>query len=195
MKRLYLFLAILFAAHVGWTAKSADATPKYVGAEGCKCHKSEISDWERSKHSKALDLLRPGKKKSSKKKANLDPEKDYTTDEKCIRCHVTGYKKEGGFKDVESTPDMAGVGCESCHGPGSDYRVLHKEKPLQFTREAAIAQGATYGSVDAAVCKECHVHKDNPFKPEMGEKYRFDHNKALKETRSFHDYYELEAKH
>ena len=173
----------------------AYASFKYVGTEGCKCHKSEISDWERSKHARAFDLLKPGKKKGAKKKANLDPEKDYTTEVKCLPCHVTGLDREGGYKNMAATPAMAGVGCESCHGPGSEYRALHKEKSLQFTKDEAKSQGATYGSLNRAVCDSCHVKKDNPYNETIDNKYSFDHGKALKENRSFHDYYELEAKH
>lgn len=148
-----------------------------------------------SKHAKAFDLLKAGKKKSKKKKAGLDPDKDYTNDEKCLPCHVTGYKKDGGFTDSISTVNMAGVGCESCHGAGSKYRRLHKDKSLNFTNSEATALGALYGSKDKAVCERCHSHKDNPFKPEVNEKYKFLHTEALDKNRSFHDYYELDGKH
>ena len=57
----------------------------------------------------------------------LDPEKDYRKDEKCIRCHTTGYKKEGGYVDVESTPELVGVGCEMCQGQVSTIAKSTKE--------------------------------------------------------------------
>lgn len=189
-KVLLLFLLLIFTYSPAFSDEAI-----FVGSGGCKCHKSEISDWEMSKHAKAFDLLKAGKKKSKKKKAGLDPNKDYTNDEKCIPCHVTGYKKDGGFTDSVSTPNMAGIGCEACHGPGSIYRKLHKDKSLDFTKNEAIALGAHYGSQDQAVCDRCHKDKDNPFKAEMDEKYNFIHSEALEKTRSFHDYYELDGQH
>ena len=39
----------------------------------------------------------------------------------CIGCHTVGYQKPGGFcrlKDVDGRKD---VGCENCHGPGSQH--------------------------------------------------------------------------
>ena len=186
-------LSILICSPAFYAEATEEAA--YVGSEGCKCHKSEISDWEMSKHAKAFDLLKAGKRKSKKKKAGLDPDKDYTTDEKCIPCHVTGYKKDGGFTNSVSTPALAGVGCESCHGAGGKYRILHKDKSLDFTKNEAIALGELYGSLDSTVCESCHRHKDNPFKAEIDEKYNFIHAEALKNTRTFHDYYELDGKH
>ena len=109
MKKIVAVFLFIFLCHLVNVTDSVDAEPTYVGSDGCKCHKMEIMDWERSKHSRAFDHLRPGKKKSAKKKANLDPAKDYTTDEKCIKCHTTGYEKVGGFKDISRTPSMAGT--------------------------------------------------------------------------------------
>jgi len=193
-KVLLLFLLLVFICSPAYSA-DAPGGESFVGSDGCKCHKSEIADWETSKHAKAFDLLKAGNKKSKKKKAGLDPDKDYTTDEKCIPCHVTGYRNDGGFTDIVSTAGMAGIGCEACHGPGSKYRTLHKDKSLVFTKSEAVALGAYYGSQDQAVCERCHKHKDNPFKAAMDEKYNFLHAEALKNTRSFHDYYELDGKH
>lgn len=190
-------LKVLFAVAVfaSTLAGKAEGAPHFVGTDGCKCHKSEIADWERSRHANVFELLEPGKKAAKKKKAKLYPDKDYRTTTKCLKCHTTGYEEEGGFKDISSTPNMAGVGCEMCHGAGSNYRAIHKEKTTKFTREETRAAGQTYGSLDEAVCRKCHEHKDNPFKPEVDEKYKFNHEKALKNADAFHDMYPLEGKH
>ncbi|MBW7957094.1 MAG: hypothetical protein H3C68_04300 [Deltaproteobacteria bacterium] len=172
------------------SASGAEAAPKYVGVDGCKCHKSEIADWERSVHSKAVDLLQSGKKASKKKGAGLEPDKDYGNEAKCLKCHTTGYEKDGGFANTASTPKMSGVGCEMCHGPGSEYRALHKEKTTKFTRAESMAAGQLYGSLDPEVCNSCHKHKDNPFRND-----NFNVQEALKNNRAFHTYYPLEGNH
>ncbi len=196
MNKLYLFLALLFVCLLTVISVNSEAQQfKYTGAEGCACHKAEISDWERSKHGQAFDLLKPGKRASKKKKAGLDPDKDYTRDPKCLPCHVTGYKEDGGFKDLESTGNLAGIGCEMCHGPGSEYRVLHKEKGMTFTKADARGMGQVYGSFDESVCRRCHENKFSPFKPEIDERYRFKLKEALMNDMSFHKLYPLSGVH
>ena len=109
-------LALLLAASAG------AETPAYVGAKKCRsCHLKQFQTWEQTKMAKSFELLRAGVASGAKKKANLDPEKDYTHDEKCLGCHTTGYGKPGGFVSLEKTPDLLGVQCEACHGPGSEY--------------------------------------------------------------------------
>lgn len=39
----------------------------------------------------------------------------------CGGCHNTGVGEETGAKLDGSTPHLAGIGCESCHGPGSAH--------------------------------------------------------------------------
>jgi len=173
----------------------AFTNPKYIGTSGCNCHKPEIADWQNSIHARAFESLKAATKEKAKIMAKLDPQKDYTTDEKCISCHVTGYKEEGGFESMRLNPSKAGVGCESCHGPGSEYADLHREFGLEFYKDENIAAGAVYGSTDEKVCKKCHGHKDSPYQPEIDEKYRYDHKKALKRTETFHKYYEQMVEH
>jgi len=43
-----------------------------------------------NKDRKAFAVLNPGVKAEEKKKAGLDPQKDYTTDLSCVQCHTTG---------------------------------------------------------------------------------------------------------
>lgn len=172
----------------------------YVGNKGCvMCHRNEFADWEKSKHARAFELLKPNKRRKAKAHADLDPKKDYSLEynskQKCLKCHTTGFGKDGGFKDIESTPNMVGVGCESCHGPGSVYRTIHKAKRARFTREEVVAAGQTYGSVDPQVCEKCHRNKDAPMNPKLDKKYIFEHGKSLKNTREIHQYYEQIGKH
>jgi len=102
------------------------AAPSFVGAKKCKaCHLKQFNSWSESRMAKSFDLLKPGANAAAKKKAKLDPDKDYTKDATCLACHTTGYGKPGGFVDIASTPDLAGVGCEMCHGPAGTY--LQKE--------------------------------------------------------------------
>lgn len=61
----------------------------------------------------------------------------------CIGCHATGY-------DVEKkTFTEPGVGCEACHGPGSD----HVAKP---TKETAFIPSTLSPKLQAEVCGSCH---------------------------------------
>lgn len=164
----------------------ASASPAYVGNAGCSfCHMISNLSWEMSVHAKAFETLRAGAKKQEKLNAKLDPGKDYTNDKDCLKCHTTGYRETGGFKDISSTPKMAGIGCESCHGPGSEYRGLHA-KNKNFTKAEAKAAGQVYGSLDESVCTSCHLSKDSPFTEKIDKKYKYDHQKALDDRKSYH---------
>lgn len=177
-------------------AGAVSAAPRYIGSKICAtCHKSEMEDWKRSAHGKSMDLLVAGKRSGPKHKAAVDPDKDYSRDEKCLKCHSTGFKKEGGFVDVSSTPDMGGVGCEECHGPGSDYRNIHNDKMLDFKSAEVRAAGQLYASKGDKVCEKCH-NNDSPFRPSVDPKYAFNLKDRLKNgTASFHQMYPEEGKH
>ncbi len=86
----------------------------YVGSEKCQsCHEKEYDRF--SKNSTKIQsynhvlLMKKGL-----------TEEEYR---KCLECHTTGYGKPGGFVSEQETPSLKGVGCETCHGPGS----LHVE--------------------------------------------------------------------
>jgi len=170
-----LVVMLIFFATV---LQVAEAKPKYIGPEKCGgCHKTEYLAWKISTHAKAFNVLKPGKRKKAKKLAKLDPEKDYTADKKCIKCHVTGYRKKA---------ELAKVSCESCHGPGSKYAALHEEKMMGFSKEEAISLGQRYGADDKTVCLDCHTHKDSPFHENLGPKYKFDWKAALQKRKTYH---------
>ena len=89
---------------------------QYTGSMSCKgCHEYEYEKWSTKSHAHAYQtLIREG--------SEVDPE--------CVLCHVVGLKYEGGFVSQQSldlealdrqTPDLKDVGCEVCHGPGSEH--------------------------------------------------------------------------
>ena len=163
------------------------AAPKYIGNEKCgSCHKIEFTSWELSAHGKAFNILKPGNRKAAKRLASLDPEKDYTGDKKCVKCHVTGYRKRGGFKNLDDTPEMIGVGCESCHGPGGEYKALHEGSLYGFKKSQAEPLGQVYGQDDEGVCRACHEHEDAPHNVTLDAKYEFDWKEKLKKRDTYH---------
>jgi len=188
----YILISLwLLAFPVYGEVLDTGAAPVYVGFEGCKmCHRDQHADWEKSKHAKAFELLKPGVRVAAKKKAELDPDKDYTTSIKCLKCHTTGYREPGGFVNMADTPSRAGIGCEMCHGPGSEYRKIHKQKHSGFTHDEVMAVGQVYGSIDTHVCKHCHEHEDTPMQPKVDDKYNFNLEERLKNTRSYHKHYD-----
>ena len=131
MRRM-LLVAALAVAVIALGAAYITAEPTYIGVAKCKpCHKTEHDSWlANGTHSKALE----------KAKASANPKWDAT----CVNCHATA-KAETSM----------GVECESCHGPGSDYKAIAVMKD----RAKAVAAGLIIP--DQKMCDSCHDGKDH----------------------------------
>ncbi len=80
---------------------------EYTGSKSCKsCHEYEYEKWGTKPHAHAYETLKMAG-------SEVDPE--------CVGCHVVGLKYEGGFVSEQETADLKDVGCEVCHGPGSEH--------------------------------------------------------------------------
>lgn len=132
----------------------AAKTPTYIGSDKCKmCHKGEKKGnvweiWLESAHAKAM--------------ASLNAEKGEDKDPKCLKCHSTGFGT-GGFgaeamAELAGAEQLGGVGCESCHGPGSEYKSMTVMKD----RDAAVKAGLVIPT--EATCKTCHNEESPTFK-------------------------------
>lgn len=175
MRRVLGTFILLLAIFVllAWLGPSSQAGEhEYVGSNNCrKCHIKEWRSWSETKMAKAFDVLKPGERAEAKKEAGLDPDKDYTTDPACVKCHVTGHGEPGGFVDIETTPDLAGVGCEECHGAGGTYTqdgymtLQNKE----YKKADLVAVGLV-GEITEDQCVKCH-NTESPF---VGDDYVFD---------------------
>ncbi len=163
------------ARTVAVTLASENSKHKYVGSNKCKmCHIKQYKSWKKTKMALAIDTLKPGHAADIKAKFNLDPKKDYSSDATCLKCHTTGYGHEGGYfiadagdkKAVKKAKKLAGVGCESCHGPGSEYIKVFKDifrSKRKYKVEELYAAGLT--KLDANTCKTCH-NDQAPTKPD-----------------------------
>jgi len=157
-------LAATASTSLGVDDKAGDA--EYVGSTNCKkCHLAVHKSWAKTKMGMAIESLKPGKAKEIKEKFKLDPNKDYSQDAACIKCHVTGFGKPGGYaipdpndkKAVRTAKKLLSVGCESCHGPGSKYVDLHTEimkSKRKYKVEEMYAAGMEKISKDT--CVVCH---------------------------------------
>jgi len=105
---------------------------EYTGSNSCKgCHDYEYEKWSTKSHAHAYETLKIAG-------SEVDPE--------CVGCHVVGLKYEGGFVSEQESADLKDVGCEVCHGPGSEHI-----KSLGMTKTTA----------PKMVCTDCHTPENS----------------------------------
>ncbi|MFQ5723006.1 MAG: cytochrome c family protein [Terriglobia bacterium] len=163
------------------------AAAQYVGAKRCRaCHLVQFRSWEQTRMAQAFDLLKPGVAAEAKQAHNLDPDKDYRGDPACVSCHVTGHGQPGGFVSVEKTPQLVGVQCEVCHGPGKGYLKpnLMSLKNKDYKRSDLLAAGMVIPS--AEICQNCHNEKSPFYQP-------FDYE--ARKDKGIHSHKPLKYKH
>lgn len=114
----------------------------FSGSARCsECHVSQTDFWKNTGHAGAFQTL-------------VQQRQDFNLD--CLPCHVThdvkAYQK-GTAEKVNLAglpPELRGVGCESCHGPGEE----HSSNPMHV-------QPGTI-KVEEAVCLNCHSERHSP---------------------------------
>jgi hypothetical protein len=117
---------------------------EYIGSKYCKlCHGYEYEKWMNSKQVFVPGLTKQASPDSRhadafatlvKVNSEYDPE--------CVICHVVGMQYQTGYISPAKTPQLKDVGCENCHGPGSEhFRSL----------------GAIETSGPISTCTDCHT--------------------------------------
>jgi hypothetical protein len=103
-------------AHPNEIAVGKGSPPRYIGSDSCKgCHGDAYTKWEKTPHRHAYQTLVDAKNPALNQ---FDPE--------CIVCHTVGFGRKTGYRDEATTPKLINVGCESCHGPGSEHRAAEQ---------------------------------------------------------------------
>jgi hypothetical protein len=158
-----MFVVVMGVFLFGLAATGFAADPEIIGAPKCKmCHKAKTGDqwakWEAGPHAKAFEALGTDAAKEAAAAAGLgDPQ----TEPACLKCHTTHHFLGTDVKlDAKGKYELAeGVGCEACHGAGSEY----KSKKVMEDREASIAAGMNLPG-KAEFCTKCHNEESPTFK-------------------------------
>ena len=143
----------------------AETVHDYVGAGKCKrCHGKELigdqyAVWSQGPHRRAFETLKSEASLKIAEELGLDTPPHEAA--QCLECHVTGHGLDATRFAYELDP-VDGVQCESCHGPGRDYR----KKKIMSDRERAIAHGFWEADRDESICLACHNPRSPTFDPE-----------------------------
>jgi hypothetical protein len=153
--------AIVLSGSNGITDKTSSPFFKYVGVNSCAntCHKGDskgrqLEIWQDSKHSQAFKNLQTAEADQIAKDKGFSTSAAETP--LCIKCHVLG--KDIDLAELNDTFDKTqGVQCETCHGPGSEF----KKMSIMKDKQQAVANGLILHDNGAEFCKTCH-NSDSP---------------------------------
>lgn len=174
---------VILAVIASSIAADRDAS-LYSGTKSCRmCHKKaekgdQFGKWKAGPHAKAFETLGTDEAKAVAKKLGIA---DAQKSGKCLSCHATSYDLTEEVKTEKFTAEE-GVSCESCHGPGKNY----KKKSVMQSREASVAAGMIYPAKQS--CVLCHNEKSPTWKADRyttkdGKKVGFDVDKAYEKIK------------
>ena len=158
---------------------------KLISVKRCAmCHKkddkgNQYAKWQSMMHSKAYELLGTEEAKAVAAELGID---DPQASGKCLKCHSTAYYFTESLQTEEVTLEN-GVSCQSCHGPGDDY----KKKSIMESLEESIANGMVYPAKEKS-CTLCHNDTSPTWKPDRytlpdGTKTGFDVEQAYEKIK------------
>jgi len=155
--------ALSFAAAAAWAqapTQAAASAQNIVGPTECaKCHKLESTIWQHTHHFASYrSMPRLPKAEEITKKMGVARVRD--PDTICTKCHFTTQIQNG-------KPDIiAGISCESCHGPGKNYIEVHPAKKGESQAQIAerLKKAAAVGMIQKSMifkiaknCYGCHI--------------------------------------
>jgi hypothetical protein len=111
------------------TGAAPSPLPDFTGWRVCAgCHPQAAARWQSTRHSAAFATL-----EKKNRQFNVD----------CLICHVTGGETVSTDRLASLPPELQGVGCEVCHGPGRRHAEgQEKTRPRR---------------VPETLCRNCHV--------------------------------------
>jgi excinuclease UvrABC ATPase subunit len=164
IKSILLFVfSFTIILQLGFSSDTKTTDAGYVGTATCGlCHKSEkqgeqLGIWEKSAHAKAYKTL------LTDEANKIATERGFSTKaaetEACLKCHVSGYNVDASMLGAKFKIED-GVQCETCHGPGSEYKSLK----IMKDREKSIENGLLVYENKEELCKKCHNEESPSYK-------------------------------
>lgn len=138
---LVLVPALAFAAVIAFVAEPqarAEGVGEhdFVGAERCRaCHEAQYDVWSRGPHARAMESL--------SERERRDP--------RCTQCHTMAPEVPD--------PALAGIQCETCHGPGRWYSKDH------VMRDRELRAALRFAEPDEKTCERCHTANTPAIRP------------------------------
>jgi len=173
-------VAVAVLAPEGSAAEPAQAkVNKYIGAAKCKnCHASDETGnqhaaWSKMEHAKAFEALASEEaRKFAAERGIADAQKD----EKCLKCHTTGFGAPPEAFDKKFDLKL-GVQCETCHGPGEAHMKARMAAAMsEDPAKKLLGEGEIIGTPERKLCITCHNTESPTYQP-------FCYFKRLEETR------------
>ena len=164
---LSIVAAAIFAlvpAHPDEIPSRKDSDHSYVGAKKCMvCHKKELmgnqyATWTRGPHYKAYRTLQSDASIAIAKERGLAVSPSEAPE--CLSCHAT-LQSVAPERMAYPVKLQNGVECESCHGPGKDYRKKIIMSDVKDARE----KGLWNAGEDEGICLDCHNPRSPTFDP------------------------------
>ena len=156
-----LWLAAAFTLCISFLSTNPVAAERnFVGAKKCKvCHGKELmgdqhAAWRMGPHGQAFTSLYTTRASEIAKRMGLSTAAN--TSPECLSCHSTADRIDQARAAYEVKRED-GVQCESCHGPGHEYR----KKKIMSDRKKSEAAGLWRADRDPSICVKCH-NADSP---------------------------------
>lgn len=116
---------------------------RYLDNSKCRlCHREFFIGRKNDAHDHAMEnLVKSGHDKNPR----------------CLTCHTTGYGVKTGFVNMKSTPRLANVQCEGCHGPGN----VHVAQVKSGQGNKGFLAGLDHPERLKKMCTSCHTKRWN----------------------------------
>ena len=156
---------MLFVLVVAAVPASAEKEHDYVGFEKCRtCHEKElmgnqVQAWSEGPHHRAYETLTSEASAAIAKELGIETPPHESA--ACLSCHVTAYGVPP-VRIANPVDAVDGVQCESCHGPGRDYR----KKKIMADSEVAKSKGLWDAAGSEGICVACHNTESPTYDPE-----------------------------
>ena len=169
--------------------QAAGAENAYVGAKKCKaCHLNEFKSWSETKMANAFELLKPGV--ACRGQDEGEARSGEGLHEGCeLPSSATrpATASPAASSIFATTPDLVGVQCEMCHGPGGTYtQKEYMSLQNKEYKKAELVKVGLVGQITKDTCVNCHNPKSPFFKD-----FKFEERKS----KGTHEKYPLKYPH